>query len=157
MKSLTFILILILVSGIVLSDEKDGMDLIGSEENNVMMMQDTMIPDSGSSMIGGKIDFTTLEHAMEIALSGPAVLFFYAGWCPACRTAIHDIDENIDQLANITVIIVNYDKEKALKKKYGVTYQHTYVRINSSGEKIAIWSGGGVEKILKKIVNTKEN
>jgi thiol-disulfide isomerase/thioredoxin len=141
MKSLTIMFILILGTGIAFSDDSD---------ENMMMMSD-------SFMTGGKINFTTLEDAMETALSGPAVLFFYAEWCPACRSALNDIDANIDQLGNVTVIIVNYDTEKELKVKYGIFYQHTFVQINSAGEKVAVWSGGGVESILNHVVAGEGN
>jgi hypothetical protein len=62
------------------------------------------------------------------------------------------IDERSHELGDITLVVVNYDRAGDLKKKYGVTYQHTYVQIDRDGEKIALWSGGGVDGILKKVV-----
>ncbi len=37
---------------------------------------------------------------------------------------------------DISVVVVNYDRSSELKKKYVVTYQHTYVQIDDSGETI---------------------
>ena len=56
-------------TGLSFSDENDYM----GPEGNTMMMSD-----SNSYMTGGKLDFTTLEDAMEIAASGPTNSFSYA-------------------------------------------------------------------------------
>jgi thiol-disulfide isomerase/thioredoxin len=87
------------------------------------------------------------------------VLFFYANWCPTCRPADKNFMENIDKIPNdVTLIRVNYndtdtdETEKELAKKYGVTYQHTYVQIDSQGNEITKWNGGQIEELLK---NTK--
>ena len=97
----------------------------------------------------GKTEEKSDEMQAEI---GPTVLFFYADWCPTCKTAMRDIDSRIPDLGNITVVVVDYDKENQLKRKYGITYQHTYVQIDPMGEKVALWSGGAVDDILKKTV-----
>lgn len=86
------------------------------------------------------------------------VLFFYASWCPTCRPADSDFEKNKNNIPDdITVIRVNYndpdtdDAEKALASKYGVTYQHTYVQIDSQGKQIAKWNGGGLNELLANI------
>jgi thiol-disulfide isomerase/thioredoxin len=108
--------------------------------------------DSDSMAPGGKVAFTDIETALELAEKGPTVLFFAANWCPTCRTALKDLDENIDRLADITVVVVDYDKAASLKKTYRVTYQHTYVQIDAKGETLAAWNGGGVDTIFSRIV-----
>ena len=50
----------------------------------------------------------------------------------------------------ITVVVVNYDNAADLKKRFGVTTQHTYVQIDAEGGKVAIWNGGGVDTIVNK-------
>jgi hypothetical protein len=49
------------------------------------------------------------------------------------------------------VIVVDYDSAKDLRKKYSITYQHTYVRIDADGKTLLIWNGGGVDSILSHI------
>lgn len=117
----------------------------------------TMMADDSMSNIGGKVSFTDLDAARTFAAKGPAVLFFYADWCPACQIAMKNIDENIKKLGDITVVVVNYDKARDLRSKYNVTYQHTFVQIDENGEKLAIWNGGGVDSILKNIIRQGEN
>ena len=96
--------------------------------------------------------FTTIDNAMMRAETEPVVLFFYASWCPSCRSAKNEIEANLDKLDGINLLLVDYDKSSELKQKYGVTYQHTYVQIDSAGNKMAIWNGGSTENILKKVI-----
>jgi len=55
------------------------------------------------------------------------------------------------------LIRVNYNdtetdgEEKALAAKYKVTYQHTFVEINSDGEIVQKWNGGGMSEFLSRI------
>ena len=56
------------------------------------------------------------------------LLFFSANWCPSCKLAEKDIRENITKIPGDLVIIkADYDTEKELKSKYGVTYQDTFI------------------------------
>ncbi|MFZ1721876.1 MAG: thioredoxin family protein [Microgenomates group bacterium] len=86
------------------------------------------------------------------------VLFFYANWCPTCKPADKSFSENSAKIpADVTVIRVNYNDtetdqaEKDLAKKYGVTYQHTYVQIDTSGKEIAKWNGGQIDELLSNL------
>ncbi len=116
-----------------------------------MMMAETT-PGPAMMSSGGKVMFTNLEDARALAAAGPAVLFFSADGCPLCRADMRQIDSRLAELGNITVVVVDYDSNKKLRKQYGVTYQHTYVQIDGAGEKIALWNGGGVDGILDNVV-----
>lgn len=70
------------------------------------------------------------------------VLFFHASWCPTCKTLDKDISSNLSEIpAGVTIAQVDFDEEIDLKKKYGVTLQHTLVQIDSEGNELAKWSG----------------
>lgn len=70
------------------------------------------------------------------------ILFFRAAWCPTCKALDSDLKLRLmDIPQNVTILDVNYDTEIALKKKYGVTYQHTFVQVDTNGNQIAKWSG----------------
>lgn len=80
------------------------------------------------------------------------VLFFHASWCPTCKAANLEFMANISQLpADIVVLKADYDTEKSLKTKYGVTYQHTFVQIDAQGAEVAKWNGGGIDELLSNI------
>ncbi len=84
------------------------------------------------------------------------VLFFAASWCPSCRSADKDITENIKLIPADTVIFkTDYDTETALKTKYLVTRQHTFVWVDAKGAVIKKWSGGGASDIAKAVSSVK--
>ena len=120
----------------------------GSQEKESMEETDGKMEMSAEDS-GRIIDFTTLEDARMTAAEGAAVLFFSAGWCPTCREATADIASRLDELRDITVIVLDYDTEKELKAMYNVTYQHTFVAVDSQGELVRIWQGGDLEKFVR--------
>lgn len=97
------------------------------------------------------VNFADLDDVRELAEAGPTVLFFSADWCPLCRADLKEINAGLDSLSGIAVVVVDYDRARNLRKRYGVTYQHTYVQIDADGEKLALWNGGGVEGILEHV------
>jgi thiol-disulfide isomerase/thioredoxin len=98
-----------------------------------------------------KVLFTTLKAAEALAAKGPTVLLFAADWCPTCQADLKELNTSGSRLGNITVVVVDYDKAADLKARYGVTYQHSYVQIDATGKKLALWSGGGIDGILAHI------
>lgn len=83
------------------------------------------------------------ESLLANAENGKVVLFFHAAWCPTCIALDNNIKNSADDIqSNLTILKVDYDSATELKKKYGVTYQHTMVQVDANGEQIAKWSGG---------------
>lgn len=108
-----------------------------------------------------KNDSRYLEYsktAFESSSGSRRVLFFYANWCPICKPAdasFRNQESLIPQ--DVRVIRVNYSDsdtdqdEKDLAKKYGITYQHTFVQIDSLGQEVTTWNGGQIEQLLTNI------
>ena len=70
------------------------------------------------------------------------VLFFNADWCSTCKTARENIAAEAGALpADLTIVAVDFDNSDDLRKKYGVTVQHTFVQIDAAGDELAKWSG----------------
>jgi thiol-disulfide isomerase/thioredoxin len=88
------------------------------------------------------------------AETGNVVLFFYAPWCPTCKTVNTDIKNHLKGLPNdLSLLIVDYDSSTELKKKYGVTYQHTFVQVDAQGTLLKKWSGGStLQSIVAQII-----
>lgn len=91
--------------------------------------------------------------------SGRRVLYFYANWCPSCKVTNKDFLANPNKIPEDVVIIrTNYNdsdtdqEEKDLAKKYGITYQHTFVQIDQNGNEVTKWNGGKIDELLKNII-----
>ena len=114
------------------------------KKDDSMMKQeaDTMVKTAPTTMMQkGSYE---LYDASKLALAdkGDVVLFFKASWCPSCKAVDADIKANRASIKDgLTILEVDYDNSTALKTKYGVTYQHTFVQVDSKGNMIAKWSG----------------
>lgn len=65
-------------------------------------------------------------------------LFFHADWCPTCKALDKDINENISEIPENTVILkANYDTEKDLIEKYWITSQSTVVFLDNEWNKVS--------------------
>lgn len=63
------------------------------------------------------------------------LLSFSATWCPSCRALDADITKNADSIPKgVEIYKVDYDTSAELKRKYGVTTQHSIIEINKNGE-----------------------
>jgi thiol-disulfide isomerase/thioredoxin len=151
----------------IAKDSMDSMDSMESmdtgdvmspqtDQGDVMMIADDDNFFSTKGLQPRVVPFTTEAAAAELAAKGPTVYFFAATWCPKCQAMMRNLEQNVSKIPqDVTLVLVNYDTNKALNQKYGVTYQHTYVQIDETGKKIAIWAGSGtVEDLLKRIVRS---
>lgn len=103
------------------------------------------------SMTKNYVDYA--QKAFDEASSMKRVLFFKASWCPTCRAADKVFTENLEKIpANVMIFKTDYDKETALKTKYNIVRQHTFVYVDAKGTALKTWSGGAVDEI---IANTK--
>ncbi len=100
----------------------------------------------------GTYEEYSANKIIEKGESGRVLLFFYASWCPSCRSLDKDINKNLSNIPeNLTILKTNYDKEGELKAKYKVTYQHTLVEVDREGNMLKKWTGGDFAEILKQI------
>jgi thiol-disulfide isomerase/thioredoxin len=119
-----------------MSDDKIESDSMMEKDGNAMEDKNETMSKAGSYE-----DYDASKIAMA-ATNGKAVLFFHAGWCPTCRGLNSDIEKNLSKIPNgVTIFKTDYDTQTALKKKYGITYQHTMVQVDAQGNQITKWSG----------------
>ncbi|MEK7141298.1 MAG: thioredoxin family protein [Patescibacteria group bacterium] len=93
--------------------------------------------------------------AYDQTASKRRVLYFYATWCPSCKIANSDFTANPSKIPeDVIVLRVNYNDpdtdqdEKGLAKKYGITYQHTFVQVDNTGKEMSKWNGGQTDELL---------
>ncbi len=90
-----------------------------------------------------------IEYSEEKVASFPGktkIVFFHADWCPNCKA----LERNILAGAipeDIVILKADYDKDTALRQKYGVTSQTTLVQIDDSGKKVKLWIGSAFDDI----------
>ena len=122
------------------------------------------LPDTSVQTTSFYEEFSQGKYVVAKTDGKPILLNFYANWCPTCReqeprTVSLFIDGRVPD--GIAAFRVNYDDtdtdddEKALAKELRVTYQHTYIYFDSSGNETARTIGttpdGTVLKNLEKI------
>lgn len=91
------------------------------------------------------ISFENEAQLDELAAKGTTVVFFYAAWCPNCRATVTELNARWDEVRpGLTLVIADYDKEQALKARFGVTYQDTFVLLDKTGNGVDVWNSGGV-------------
>ncbi|MDH5709681.1 MAG: thioredoxin family protein [Hylemonella sp.] len=58
----------------------------------------------------------------------PVALHFHADWCPTCRAQTKVFQQfSADKVLDMTLLVVNYDKERELKRQLGVRTQSTLI------------------------------
>lgn len=91
------------------------------------------------------------EAARSAAKDGDAVLFFHASWCPTCRALKNNL-RNSQIPEDLTILEIDYDTENELKRKYGVTYQHTLIQVDENLDEIKKFTGTRtLSEILREI------
>jgi thiol-disulfide isomerase/thioredoxin len=100
----------------------------------------------------GVYDVYTPEK-LKLAKDHKVILFFKADWCPSCVTADQTLNKEFASIPkNIAILKVSYDTDIELRKKYGVTIQHTFVQVDEQGNQITKWLGSvSIGDILSKV------
>ena len=163
-------IIVILGGGLFISNQnaqKQDEAKMAMEETDMMKNEEEAMPKSdhkmeeGEKMMAADTNSNYVEYSrsvLENTNDKKRLLFFYASWCPICRPVDSALRNNANLVPEgIKVIRVNYNdpdtdqEEKDLAKKYGVTYQHTFVQIDKNGNALNKWSGGEIKDILNSL------
>lgn len=88
-------------------------------------------------------EFTKAEYDKAQQEGKTILLYFYANWCPLCKTEQKDTFAAFNEISNPDIVgfRVNYKDsdtdadEEALAKEFGISYQHTKV-ILKDGERV---------------------
>ncbi len=83
----------------------------------------------------------------------PVALHFRADWCPTCREQDRLLASmKAEQGLDLTVLAVNYDTEKALKKRFNIRGQSTLVVLHGqkeTGRSLGDTNAAGLRATLK--------
>lgn len=65
----------------------------------------------------------------------PVALHFHADWCPTCRAQSKVLQQlKAEPGLDLTVLVANYDTEKALKRRFNVRAQSTLIVLRGQTE-----------------------
>jgi len=154
--SIGIVLIVILIIGFSILN-KPSQEVVNNTQNNV----DSAVANTSETDESNESDqlnktsglYAKYSNDLKQYENKDIILFFKADWCPSCRVIDADIKASLSDIPeNVVILELNYDKETDLKKKYGVTTQHTFVQIDTNGDMIKKWSGGNrLEDVLNQI------
>lgn len=127
--------------------QMEGDTMMQKNDGAMMQKDDVMMASKGSYKVYS-------PEKLAMAQDGKVVLFFKASWCPTCRALDADIKANMTAIpSGVTILEVDYDTSGDLKKKYGVTMQHTLVQVDAAGNLISKWSGGNTLASVNSKIN----
>ena len=157
---LGLVVIVVVLGGVYVATRSSSTDKMTTKDDAMMesdhMMDkdkewspeemEAMKKDDAMMMKGGQ--YTTYDASkIAFAKEGKVVLFFNASWCPTCKAVDADIKARMSDIpANTLILSVDYDANKDLKTKYGVTTQHTFVQVDAEGNSLSKWVGGDTLK-----------
>lgn len=117
------------------TDSKDATDIgkpkASADKDDTKQAQKSK-QDTSATQPGAYVDYSSDAVANT---DGTKLLFFHAPWCPQCQMVDADIKE-VGVPEGVTVFKVDYDSNQELRKKYGVTLQTTFVKIDDDGNLI---------------------
>ncbi len=77
------------------------------------------------------------------------VYYFHAPWCPTCVPADKEFQTNqADIPEDVILFKTDYDSSEELKKRYSITYQHTFVLVDENENEIKKWNGGAINELI---------
>lgn len=152
MKTLTFFIFMLVVTVLFAGCQPQTSPTQQPVQESMTQQSDESHTEQDQASNSDRYVAYNAENVVASAKTGKAVLFFHAAWCPTCQAAEKDIQSKLSEIPeNITIFKTDYDTQTELKKKYDITYQHTFVQVDEQGNEIAKWNGGGVDEIITRV------
>lgn len=150
---------MIIGGAIVLSQGKDSGNQPAPASSNSSSSSSTS-PSSAIPVSDTARKAKYIEYSDTAISSNPGmkVLFFHAAWCKQCRMIEDDILKG-PLPDNWTIIKVDYDSHQDLRKKYGVTLQTTFVKVDDQGnatdDKFVAYDDPSLKSVTNVYLNSK--
>lgn len=102
-----------------------------------------------------ELPFTQQRFAALQAEGKPTVVFIHAVWCPTCKKQEIILSELLprDEFKPLTVLKVDFDKQKNVVNDFGVKYQSTFIVFrdgNEQGRSTASTDRGEIASLLRR-------
>lgn len=138
---------------LIVISQNASMNTTSNDNADVISLNDNNIEDDKIKGVNSGTYEAYSSEKLKMNSDKKQILFFHASWCPTCRILETYITSNLTEIPKDVVIYkVDYDSNTELKRKYGITYQHTLVYVDSNGELIDKWAGSNnINEILENI------
>ncbi len=120
-------------------DKQDDSAMM-KKEGNTMKKDDSAMMKKDSPKVAGYTTYSSAGVDSALASGKKVALFFHASWCISCKE-LHQTLSNETIPSDVVVFKVDYDSSTELKKKYGVTGQHTIVTLDANKNKVKLERG----------------
>lgn len=100
--------------------------------------------------------YTEYDQVKLANSKGENYLFFHAPWCPQCRSIENSINAGGHIPDDVTIYKIDYDSNQELRKKYGVTLQTTFVKVDNQGsfiDKYVAYDEPTIDSVVENFIN----
>ncbi len=110
------------------------------------------------SWAGASEPYTQARFDKLAAQGRPTIVAVHASWCPTCKAQKPIVSELLGrpEFKNVTELVVDFDTDKPLLKKYKVSMQSTLIVFKGGkevGRSIGDTTKAGIEGLVKKAAN----
>jgi thioredoxin 1 len=90
------------------------------------------------------------------AQNSSVIVFVHASWCPICKAQEQTIRKLLvtPRFKNVTVMKIDFDTQKALWRKFGVTQQSTLIGFHGQRETARLSHDADPDKVASVIAST---
>lgn len=115
----------------------------------------TKTEDSNAPVLMDRMNYLDYSEQNQLNAQkiGRPVLFFAATlWCQTCSELDKEIKERFQELpSDVMILKVDYDNDREMKRKWGITTQHTLIQLDSNGSEVNRWIGGNFDALLQNL------
>ncbi len=132
--------------------KKDGAMKDDAMEEDSMKEDSAMSEDAVMAKHGSYVTLAKYNANKGDYKDTTKVYFFHAPWCPVCKAFDEELSASQSKIpTGATLIKTDFDSETELRQKYGVTYQHTFVQVDDSGNLVNKWTESDLDTALAAI------
>jgi len=98
------------------------------------------------------LDYSEQNFAQAKKHDNTLLFFAATTWCSNCRAIEEEIIKRNSEIPrDLTILKVDYDQDRIMKTKYGVTMQSTLILLDKDGKEIKRWIGTDFDDLLMNI------
>jgi len=107
----------------------------------------------------GPLETYSQSRFDQLAAAGkPTVVAVHASWCPTCKAQTPILGDLMSkpEYKDVTELVIDFDTNKPLLKKYKVVMQSTLIAFKDGkevGRSVGDTTPSGIEELVKKTVN----